>query len=133
MIRYFALFAGIVLLLAGSAYYKFADWDIGISLLMAGFTFLSAEWSLGVVLTRQWRYLPLAVFASWWACDGVYWAYWSLVNPDALQLRGAAFPANVMLYLLCGVIFTEARKLDLHLSLRNPDASLPKTDDSVSA
>jgi len=48
------------------------DWDIPISLIMAGFCYLSAAWSLQVIVFRVWRLWPLMLVATWWAVDGCY-------------------------------------------------------------
>jgi hypothetical protein len=48
--KLFSLAAGIALLVAGSFYYQAPDWDIPISLIMAAFAYLSAPWSLRVVV-----------------------------------------------------------------------------------
>lgn len=94
------------------------DWDIGISLVMASFTFLTAEWTLRVFMERNWKLMLPAVLAAWWAADGCYIAYWSIVNPKALDMRGVALPVNVLLYLLCAVIWTALGRVDLHLRER---------------
>jgi uncharacterized membrane protein len=36
--------------------------------------------------------------------DGVYWAYWSYVNPAAM-IREGQWLASLCLYALCGVIW----------------------------
>ena len=53
-----SLAIGIALLLAGSVLTPAPDWDVGISLIMAGFTYLFAGWSMRVVLQRRWRQWP---------------------------------------------------------------------------
>ena len=51
---------GLALLIAGSFYYHAPDWDIPISLIMAGLTWLAAAWSVAVIRDRRWKLLPLA-------------------------------------------------------------------------
>jgi hypothetical protein len=34
-----------------------------------------------------------------------HWAYWSMANPAALDMRDANAPASTALYFLCGVIW----------------------------
>ena len=51
--------AGLALLIIGSFYYQAPDWDIPVSIIMATFTYLTAGWSMRVILFRQWRHWPL--------------------------------------------------------------------------
>ena len=48
------LVVGIALLIIGSIYYDAPDWDIPISLIMALFAYLTAPWSLRVIIERKW-------------------------------------------------------------------------------
>jgi hypothetical protein len=96
----------VALLIAGSFYYEAPDWDIPISLIMALFAYLFAPWSLRVVIGRNWRRLPLALFLTWFTVDGCYWLYWRWKNPVALELmRDANFLASLALYGICGVLW----------------------------
>ncbi len=95
---------GLALLVFGAGYAP--DWDIGICFVMAGFTYLTAEYSLQAVIHRQWKRIPLAVFFAWWAVDGCYWLYWSIVNPDALVMRDVNWPASLCLYVACGLVWS---------------------------
>jgi hypothetical protein len=100
------LLVGIGLLVAGSFYYEAPDWDIPISFIMAGFTYLTAVWSLKVILQRRWRMFPLMLVAVWWTVGGCYALYWSFQNPQALELmREANWPASLALYFACAVIW----------------------------
>jgi hypothetical protein len=104
--KLFSLACGIALLFAGSYRYAALDWDIPISLIMAILTYLTAPWSLRVVLERRWKLLPLALFATWFTVDGCYWIYWHFKNPMALEwMREANFPASLSLYGACAVIW----------------------------
>lgn len=101
-----ALFVGIGLLIAGSYYYEAPDWDIPISLIMAGFSYLTAAWSLHVLVKREWRKFPLMLFFTWWTVDGCYALYWYFKNPVALELmREANAPASLSLYWMCGLVW----------------------------
>ena len=101
------LLVGIGLLIAGSFYYEALDWDIPISLIMAGFSYLSAAWSLNVLVKREWRKFPLMLFFTWWTVDGCYALYWYFKNPMALELmREANWPASLALYWACGVVWS---------------------------
>ena len=102
-----SLLVGIGLLIAGSFYYEALDWDIPISLIMAGFSYLSAAWSLNVLVKREWRKFPLMLFFTWWTVDGCYALYWYFKNPMALELmREANWPASLALYWACGVVWS---------------------------
>ena len=88
---------GTALLIAGSFYYQAPDWDVPISLIMAVLAYLTAPWSLRVILERRWRHWPAMLFATWFAVDGCYWLYWRFKNPVALELmREANFPAHLL-------------------------------------
>lgn len=100
------LLVGIGLLIAGSFYYEAPDWDIPISLIMAGFSYLTAAWSLKVLVKREWRKFPLMLLFTWWTVDGCYALYWYFKNPVALELmREANWPASLALYWACGVVW----------------------------
>ena len=101
-----SLSIGIALLIAGSFVFPAPDWDIPISLIMAVLAYLTAPWSLRVIVKRQWRHWPLMLFWTWFTVDGCYWLYWSVMNPQALELmRAANFPASLTLYGFCGVVW----------------------------
>lgn len=97
---------GITLLIAGSFYYKAPDWDVPISIIMAAFAYLTAPWSLRVILERRWRQWPAMLFATWFTVDGCYAIYWSFKDPAALELmRAANFPPSLSLYGMCGIVW----------------------------
>ncbi len=104
--KLFSLAAGIALLVLGSIYMPAPDWDIPISFIMAGPTYLTAPCSLRVLLERRWRQMPLAAASTWFAVDGCYAIYWHFVDPAALTfMRSANAPASLSLYGMCGVIW----------------------------
>lgn len=97
---------GIAMLIVGCFYFEAPDWDIPISLIMAGLAYLSAPWSLRVILERRWMLLPAMLLATWFAVDGSYWLYWHFKDPVALELmRKANFFASLSLYGMCGVVW----------------------------
>ena len=97
---------GVALLIAGSFYEEAPDWDIAISLIMAFFAYLTAPWSLRVIVERRWRSWPAMLFATWFTVDGCYWIYWSIKNPAALDfMRSANWPASLCLYAMCGLVW----------------------------
>jgi hypothetical protein len=96
--------AGLLILLAGAWTEYFPDWDAGLSLLMAGCTYLTADWVIGVLKDRRYAWWPLAAFYAWLSVDLVYWLYWEMVNP-AVAIREGQWLASLCLYLLCGIIW----------------------------
>ena len=103
---------GVTLLVLGSFYYQAPDWDIPISFIMAILAYLTAPWSLRVIVKRQWKLWPAMLFATWFTVDGCYWIYWHFKNPAALALmRDANFLASLSLYGICGVVWLYAGSL----------------------
>ena len=95
---------GISLLVVGSFHYGAPDWDIPISFIMAMLAYLTAPWSLRILLERRWRLVPIALLATWFTVDGCYWIYWHSKDPAALDaMRSANLPASLALYGCCGV------------------------------
>lgn len=100
------LAAGVALLIAGSYFYDAPDWDIPISLIMAGLAYLTAPVSMRIILERKWKQFPLMLFYTWFTVDGSYAIYWYFVDPVALDLmRSANFPASLSLYATCGLVW----------------------------
>jgi hypothetical protein len=101
-----SLAVGIGLLLLGSVYTPAPDWDVGVSIIMAGCTYLTAPCTVRALLERRWQLLPVAAIATWLSVDGFYALYWHFNDPAALTLmRSANAPASLALYGLCGVIW----------------------------
>lgn len=97
---------GVALLVLGSFYYDAPDWDIPISFIMAILAYLTAPWSLRVILERKWRLWPVMLFVTWFTVDGSYTIYWYFKNPVALEMmRDANFLASLSLYGMCGIIW----------------------------
>lgn len=97
---------GLGLLIAGSFYYAAPDWDIPVSIIMSGFAYLFAGWSMHVIIERRWKSWPLMILATWWCVDGCYALYWHFVNPEALAwMREANWPASLSLYWMCGLVW----------------------------
>src|SRR5579859_5362379 len=100
------LLLGVTLLVLGSIYMPSPDWDIPISLVMAGCAYLTAPWSMRCLLERRLRLLPAALFAAWFSIDGNYWLYWHFRDPSVLPLmREANFLASLCLYAICGLVW----------------------------
>jgi len=101
-----SLSIGVGLLVLGSIHYDAPDWDIPISLIMALFAYLTAPWSMRVLLERRWNLFPLMLFVTWFTVDGCYAIYWYFKNPIALEMmREANFPASLSLYGMCGLVW----------------------------
>jgi hypothetical protein len=97
---------GIALLIAGSFIQGAPDWDIPISFIMAIIAYLTAPWSMRVIVERRWKHWPLMLFFTWFGVDGSYWLYWSWKNPIALEMmREANAPASLSLYWMCGLVW----------------------------
>jgi hypothetical protein len=122
-----SLSCGLTLLIVGSFYEQAPDWDIPISLIMGVSTYLTAPWCMRILSKRQWRWLPLAIFWTWFSVDGCYAAYWSIVDPQALALmREANFHASLFLFLLCGFIWMP--DMSLHEVYQSTLHALKKRD-----
>ncbi len=97
---------GVALLIAGSYYYQAPDWDVPISVIMAVLAYLTAPWSLRVILERRWRLWPAMLLLTWFTVDGCYAIYWHFRDPGALAaMRAANFPASLSLYGMCGMLW----------------------------
>ena len=94
---------GLGLLVAGSFHYDFADWDVGISLLMGVMAYVFAPWSVRALVRKEWRKLPLILFLYWLTVDGVYVGYNELLG--RWYVREANFYATSCLYWLCGFVW----------------------------
>ena len=96
---------GLAFLIYGALNFGIQDWDVGVSLVMAFSTYCTADWVVGVFRRSDYRKYPLAFFFIWFAVDGSYACYWMLVNEDAM-LRGVQWYPSLMMYLLCGIIWS---------------------------
>ena len=68
--------------------------------------YLTAPWSLRVIVERRLQHWPGMLFATWFTVDGSYWVYWHFKNPAVLELmREANFLASLSLYGACGVVW----------------------------
>ncbi|OGW16679.1 MAG: hypothetical protein A2X56_14920 [Nitrospirae bacterium GWC2_57_13] len=101
---------GMAWLLFGALNYGISDWDVGISLLMGGLTYLCAPWSVRVILVslrfrpKYWLlWIGSAVAVALVVIDGVYYLYHSIVGNE--MLRRENFYASSALYFLSGTIW----------------------------
>lgn len=104
--KLFTFAIGVALLFGGSYYYEAPDWDLPISLIMATLAYLTASWSLRVIVERKWKLWPAMLLATWFTVDGSYWLYWHFKNPAVLDMmRSANFLPSLSLYMICGLIW----------------------------
>lgn len=99
------LVVGFGLLLLGIRAHPAPDWDASARIIMAGSTYLSAGWSIHVMIERRWCDWPLMLLLTCSCVDGSYALYWLLVDAKALALiRRTNWPASLSLFLACGLI-----------------------------
>jgi hypothetical protein len=97
---------GLALLLLGARAVHAPDWDIPVSFIMATCTYLTAPWSLRVLVERRWRSWPLALFHTWFSVDGSYALYWHFTRPGVLDaMRDVNWPVSLPLYGICGALW----------------------------
>ena len=101
---------GMAWLLFGALNYGISDWDVGISLLMGGLTYLCAPWSIRVILLSlrfRPKYWPLwigsALAVALFVIDGVYYLYHTVAGNQ--MLRRENLYASSALYFLAGAIW----------------------------
>ena len=71
---------GLVSLILGGIFLDYPDWDIAISFLMAGCTYLTADKFITSIKEKSYLMVALFSVGAWVSVDGIYWLYWSLVN-----------------------------------------------------
>ena len=116
-----SLICGLGWLIWGALTLNIPDWDIGISLIMAGLTYLFAPYSfLALLKPRSILSVLLALFLAWFTVDGVYMAYHTVMGNETFRL--ANFYASARLYFLCGAIWSP--KMSLREIIKNSRAVL---------
>ncbi len=95
---------GLSWLVWGALVLDYPDWDIPLSILMAGSTYLSADRFIKA-LKKPTPMLLFWCLVAWWTIDGSYWLYWSLVD-SSVAIREGQWPTSACLYLLCGMVWT---------------------------
>ncbi len=108
--KLFSFAIGMGWLFFGALNYGISDWDVGISLIMGGLTYLSAPWSVRTILNavryrvKKWMFrIGIALFVAWFVVDGVYYLYHSVMGN--LMFREENFYASSALYFLAGSIW----------------------------
>jgi len=96
--------AGMAWLIYGAINYHIPDWDIGISLIMGGLTYLCAPWSVRVIATcirhrpKNWiLWILISLFIAWFVIDGVYVAYHNIMGNRMFRLDNF-FTSSAMYY-----------------------------------
>jgi hypothetical protein len=95
---------GFAWLLWGALFFDYPDWDVGVSVVMALSTYLTADKAVGWILSGKPRNLLAAALVSWWAVDGSYTLYWSIVRPEVM-IREGQWAMSLCLFLLAGFIW----------------------------
>lgn len=94
---------GLSWLIYGALFYGIQDWDVGVSIIMAALTYLSAPWCVRAIIGRRWSMVAGVIIMSWLSIDGSYVLWHTFAgNP---MIRDANFPASAALYWLCGFIW----------------------------
>jgi len=101
---------GMIWLLYGAESYGISDWDVGISIIMGGLTYIFAPWSVLTIYSlvrvspSEW---PLRIIAAlipaMFAVDWSYWLYHSAVGNN--MLRWENFKVSMALYFICGLLW----------------------------
>jgi hypothetical protein len=119
--KLWTFFVGVALMITGAIYTPMPDWDIPISIIMPGITYLTAPCSIRALLGCRWRQLPLVLFFTWFSVDGSYAIYWYLKDPAVLEtMRSANAPISLALYCLCGLFWLYRGSLrELYADVRN--------------
>lgn len=102
---------GMAWLFYGALVYDFGDWDVGISVLMGGLTYVCAPWTVRTTLVcirdrpRWWPLsLAAALVVAWAVIDGSYVAYNTFMHYP--MLRAENFRASAALYFLAGTVWS---------------------------
>ena len=93
-------------LLYGALNYGIGDWDVGVTIIMGGLTYLMAPWSVYIILSairyRQ-KFWYIHAIAALFVVDWVYMLYHTIVENQTF--RGANFYASAPLYFLGGTVW----------------------------
>lgn len=107
---------GLSWLFYGAVTYGIQDWDVGVSIIMASLTYISASWCVRAIIGKQWKMVAGVIIMSWFSIDGSYVLWHTLAGND--MLRDANLPASAALYWLCGFIWLPRGSLKDIVSLR---------------
>lgn len=108
--KLFSFMIGMAWLLYGALNYGISDWDVDISLLMGGFTYLCAPLSVSVILVcardrpRYWLlWIMAALLVALAVVDWLYVAYHTAMGNQMFRLEN--FYASSALYFLAGALW----------------------------
>lgn len=101
---------GMAWLLYGAVNYGIADWDVGISLIMGGLTYLCAPWSVHIIFNAVYRrpagwilQVLAALVVALLVVDSVYWVYHTAMRNPMYRLENCR--ASSALYFLAGALW----------------------------
>lgn len=101
---------GMSWLLYGALNYGISDWDVGISILMGGLTYVLAPWSIKTIFAglrkpsgRGLAKILISLVTAWFVIDGVYIIYHAAAGNEMLRLEN--FYASTPLFFLAGSIW----------------------------
>ena len=101
---------GMLWLIYGALCYDICDWDVGISLIMGGFTYIFAPWSVRTIYNSlrfrhgAWTlHAVAALVPAVFTVDWVYWLYHSAAGNQ--MLRWENFKVSMALYYICGIVW----------------------------
>lgn len=99
---------GLLLLLVGALTQNIPDWDIGVSIVLATYTFLTAEWAVTALWKKEYKKYPVAIL-SVLAPYALYVFYWTVQGKESVMIPGNLYLV-VSLYLICGTIWAFHQK-----------------------
>lgn len=108
---------GMSWLFYGALAYNIPDWDIGVSIIMAGITYLSASWCARAVVRKEWTKIAGVIVMYWFSVDGSYMLWHNIVGNQTF--REANFTASTTLFWLCGFIWLPRGSLKEIISFRS--------------
>lgn len=103
-------FIAMAILIYGSFFFRIADWDVGVTLLMGSLTYIMAPWSVYVIISairHRPKFWYLQIITAMIACqlvvDWVYMIYHTMVGNQTF--RAANFYASTPLYFMAGAVW----------------------------
>lgn len=122
---------GMLWLIYGAVCYGICDWDVGISIVMGGLTYIFAPWSVTTIYTslrlrpHAWPLrIVAAIIPAMFAVDWSYWLYHTAVGNK--MLRWENFKVSTALYFICGLLWCyrgSVREFVEELGKRKRDAT----------
>lgn len=101
---------GMTWLVYGALSYGISDWDLGISFIMGGLTYVFAPWTVYVLVNAvklrppKWPLHVLgALIPAMFAVDWSYWLYHTAVGNR--MIRWENFKVSSALYFICGLLW----------------------------